>query len=359
MKKNYTVEILRFIFAIFILLYHYFSYFLRDTASPSLFYHAYMGDEFFFMVSGFFLGNSVYKRLNNAYTQVNYVKSDYLLARIKSIAFPYYISWCLSFLGLHLNSKVTELFQDLTNSVFELTFLDMAGFKMGYYANSVAWYLSALFICILIFAPIVEHYRNSYLLKAAPIISIFIYGILALHTDFLFAPHTIMFGWLYKGMLSSIAGVNAGLFLYGLYRNDNFVNLINRNQIIITLTQIISFCFIIFYLIVPTSMDYSRDYICVLCIFILLISILCTDSFLERKLQKIPCVLKLGRASVYIYFSQAIIYTQKKRIHDWNISNYYKLLIFLLLCFLAATIVYLIERIIKKVFGLRKKTVKK
>ena len=62
MKKNYTIEFLRFVFAVLILLYHYYSYILRDTSSPSFFSHAYLGDEFFFMVSGFFLVNSIYKR---------------------------------------------------------------------------------------------------------------------------------------------------------------------------------------------------------------------------------------------------------------------------------------------------------
>ncbi|WP_296012429.1 hypothetical protein [uncultured Treponema sp.] len=64
MKKNYIVEFLRFFFAVFIILYHYYSYVLKGSVSPKLFMHAYVGDEFFFMISGFFLANSIIKKLN-------------------------------------------------------------------------------------------------------------------------------------------------------------------------------------------------------------------------------------------------------------------------------------------------------
>ena len=65
MKKNYTVELLRFIIAVYIILYHYFSYILKGSSSPNFFMHAYMGDEFFFMISGFFLANSIIKKIDN------------------------------------------------------------------------------------------------------------------------------------------------------------------------------------------------------------------------------------------------------------------------------------------------------
>ena len=80
--------------------------------------------------------------------------------------------------------------------------------------------------------------------------------------------------------------------------------------------------------------------------FVFLVTVLCSSSVVESMLQKHPVVLWLGRFSVYIYFSQAIIYTHKVALHDWNISNYIKLPIWLALCFMAAFLVYGFARLI-------------
>ena len=246
------------------------------------------------------------------------------MSRIKSVAYPYYISWFFAFIALHITSGSGIFFRDLSNSIFELSFLDMAGFSVGYYANSVAWYLSALFMNILIFAPIIEKFGESYIQKAAPAVAVFLYGILALNAPALFAPHTVMFGWIYKGMIRCAAGINAGFFIYGLYKKEEFLCELKKHIKLVQFVQIAAFAATMGYLIAPSSPDAFRDYSCAIILFLGLAATLCADSCIERTLEKAPLVLGMGKFSVYIYFSQAIVYSQKERLRGWNLSNYYR-----------------------------------
>ena len=273
------------------------------------------------------------------------------MSRVKSVAYPYYISWFFAFLGLHIAVGLDCTFSDLLNSIFELSFLDMAGFKVGYYANSVAWYLSALFMNIIIFAPIIEKFGTRYIQKVAPVVSVFLYGILALNSSFLFAPHTVMFGLIYKGMIRCAAGINAGFFIYGLHKNAEFLCSLKKHVKLAHFIQISTFIITIGYLVAPSSPDAFRDYFCVIILFLLLTTTLCTDSVIERTLEKVPLVLRMGKFSIYIYFSQAIVYSQKERLHLWNLSNYYKIFVFVVLCFGAAFLVYGIELLCRKIIN--------
>lgn len=353
-SKNYSIELLRFLFAIFIILYHYYSFILKGSASPLFFMHAYMGDEFFFMVSGFFLANSITKKIQSPDKKT----SGYIISRIKGIAIPYYISWVLCFIGLHISINYKETLHDLLNSIYELLFLGMAGFKNGYYSNDPTWYVSAFFIIILIFAPIAEKFKDNYFRRTAPIVSLLCYGIIALNTNTLYAPHTIMFNFIYKGIIRCAAGIHAGFYIYSLYTNPTFKSQINEKRSTTVFIAALSFLIVLLYMIIPTKkFDDAMDYAVVLFLFLFLTVVFCFSSKIEQFLKRIPFILKLGRFSVYLYFSQAIVYTQKQLLHDWNISNYKKLIVWIALCFLAAIVVMLIGKIFTIIIAKFKKEV--
>ncbi|WP_296012431.1 acyltransferase family protein [uncultured Treponema sp.] len=264
-----------------------------------------------------------------------------MLTRIKGIALPYYISWLFAFVCAHLPFGLKDFARDLSNSLYELLFIDMAGYKVGYYVNEPAWYVSALFMNILIFAPLAERFGKKYFERIAPVVALFLYGLLSLNTPNLYAPHTVMYGFIYKGMIRCAAGVNAGFAIYGLFKNGKFLEFIRQHKKTKIFIEFLSFTIIVAYMIFPIyKFEAARDYAVVILIFVFLTTILCSTSVLEKKLQKCPVVLWLGRFSVYLYFSQCIIYTHKELLHNWNISNFIKLPIWVVLCFSVAFAVY-------------------
>ena len=153
-KRNACVDYLRFLFCFLIINYHFFSHFLRNIDFPNFFIRGYMGDEFFFIVAGFYLSRSA---IHSEEAPAKW-GIDQTIKRIKKIAIPYYLTWIVCFIGRHVTSQLLgekrKVLFDLLNSVYELLFLEMFGFKKGYYSNDVGWFFSALVIVAFIVGPI-------------------------------------------------------------------------------------------------------------------------------------------------------------------------------------------------------------
>ena len=176
LKKHYSIQLLRFIFCGVIINYHFYSLFLKSHDNlPNFFCRGYIADEFFFMVSGFFV----------AFAVMQSVKSDsktgwsikYVGKRIRKIAIPYYFAWLLCFIAGRITQYMLEghvnIVSDLLNSIYELTFLEMFGFTKGLYSNSLGWFFSALIIAIIIICPLIRRLKKSYIYYVAPIVALF------------------------------------------------------------------------------------------------------------------------------------------------------------------------------------------
>ncbi len=344
-SKNLTIELFRFFFAIIIVCYHYFSLLLRNTPSTPYFYHGYMADEFFFIVSGYFIANSIIKKSNQESFGWG---GELCFKRIKSLAFPYYASWILCFLSLHFSlykeGKPLLIIDHLKNSIYELLFIDMAGFKSGYYSNGVTWYISALLFCILLFYPCIKKYREKFLLNIAFPLALFSYGILNLNYEELFAPHTILFPFLYKGMLRAIAGINLGFFIYGICYYTTIKEIVKKNGVLFQITQILLILYIFNLMVKPNSPDL---FIVCLLFFLLLITFSVETKF-ENFLQlRCASLAKfLGTISVYIFLCQEILYCNidfLRLIKNWNTINLIKLCIWVLSVFIISLGLYFIN----------------
>lgn len=216
MKKHYSIQLLRFIFCLMIVNYHFYTQFFSVTELPNFFCRAYLGDEFFFMVSGFFIAQAAIRveRDDHGWT-INYTAK-----RIKKIAIPFYFSWALCFLSgrltAFLKGDAVDFLPKLLNSIYELCFLDMFGFKKGLYSNSVAWYFSALIISMLVICPLIIRFKKNYTLYAAPALGFFMLAILSLNYDYLYGPHSVLPGIpVLKGAVRAFSEINLGVFIYG------------------------------------------------------------------------------------------------------------------------------------------------
>jgi len=362
--KNYTIEFQRFIFAFCIIGYHFFSIVMHIVDSQFLFFNkSYIGDDFFFIVSGFFIANSVFKNGGKKNTW------QVLLSRVKSIKWPYYLAWAGTFIGLNISFNFEKILENLFHSIPELTFVSMAGFQENYEVNTLAWYISAMFLCIICTVPLIVKYGNAFMYYIAPVLSLFLYGILNLNYDGLSAPHTLLLGFVYKGFIRALAGIFAGYFIYSLYKNQGVVDFFSKNSKIFNIVQFLTFFLIILYCILPVKKSF--DFSAVIIILVLLIITFChiNNSLMEKLLRKLPFVLRLGRFSVYMYLSQSIFYGFLLKVHyfyaggcvslpKWqsillwfyndNVNNILKFVVFLLICIVCSLVVLSIEKIVNR-----------
>ena len=85
-KRNYVLELWRFIFCIMVLGFHFFS-----KIDSRLFHAGYLGVEFFFLVSGYFIGSFYFRQLEDKDFR-NRLKSvgHYIISRFKRLYPLYY-----------------------------------------------------------------------------------------------------------------------------------------------------------------------------------------------------------------------------------------------------------------------------
>lgn len=344
-RYYHSVEILRFIFAIVIISYHYWLYHLSLLDEVSLFSKAYLGDEFFFFVSGFFIAKSAIDKTNNDIGKetINNIKK-----RIGRIAFPYYASWLVAFVLLHVFplKELSVIINDLSNSIIELLFLDMAGFPVLFQTSGVGWFFSGLLITCLIIFPLIIQLKDKYCLIVAPLMAILIYGFLSNISPVLKSPHIII-GGVYKGLLRAFAGINVGVFIYGLNFHLEKNNYKHNKRIMINILWITSGCVYFYYMLFGGLSD--SDYFIIPVIAIFVITTFSKVIFIEKHANT-AIVSFLGKLSVYMYFSQIILYSRKEDFFNININDWGLYFIFLVVNIGIALFILFINELIKKCF---------
>lgn len=151
-----------------------------------------------------------------------------------------------------------------------------------------------MLLSILVFYPWLLKYKEGYIYYAAPVISLIMYALLGLNYDRLYAPHTVFNGLLYKGLIRSFAGINLGVFVYGLSRLSPLQQLLRRRKAVATITQFACLCLALGY---ATVTGVQLDYPVTIIIAIALIITFSTTTYLEDALAGKKLVKHAGRVS--------------------------------------------------------------
>lgn len=170
-EKNGKIELLRFIFAVFIVIYHYGGYVGGQKVSIGK--NGYWGVEFFFLVSGFFFAKSA---------EINKKKITYAhVWKFMASKYLYYIKYYLAALFLIICKEVINRYSlksilyNLIHTIPEVMLLGQLGFNNSeYYPNgyyvSTSWYLSTLFIIFFVFTPLIYYNYTLFVKNISPIV---------------------------------------------------------------------------------------------------------------------------------------------------------------------------------------------
>ena len=330
-NRNCSIDILRFIFCFYIVNYHFYSHFLKYYDSLNFFCRGYMGDEFFFMVTGFYFAKAGLSAKESP-IQWNF---NQLIKRIKKIAIPYYSIWLVCFILTELkvvliNIEGRTFLNDLVNSVYELLFLDMAGFRKGLYVNDVAWFFSGTIISLFILGPFIAKFKEKFLLYVVPIISIFSYGLLCINFDYLHSPHAFIPNcFIHKGLVRAVAAICAGCFLFELTNNEIFKksisSFISKCKAIICILDVYAWVVIFIYMTLPFESNVEElavqyDYLIVILMFFAMIPVV-FNAFEPAYGNKAAVIAdKAAKYSFYAYFGQAVFYVVDIFVYSLDIS---------------------------------------
>ena len=172
-KRNNSIELFRFLFIAVICFMHFSnSYF---GAAP-YFEGAYIGTEFFFIVSGYLLMYSFTKSTDSPIKGTG--AFSYTFSRVKKL-YPHYL---LSFGAIFVFTMIVnqaspwQVIRNLAASFWELTFLQISGLKCTGLVNYPAWYLSAMLIAGYFLYALLELFQNKFVKIGIPFTILYVYA---------------------------------------------------------------------------------------------------------------------------------------------------------------------------------------
>ncbi len=172
--RNGTIDFLKFIFSVIILMFHGFLY-LQDGQQAHLTNGA-KPVEFFFLMSGYLMAASASKIPQG---DIGTHTFQFMKKKVAGLLPNYYVAFCLAFcaIGYFSFESLNDVVHHLIQSIPELLFITQTGIVWQYF-NDPVWYISAMLLSMLIIYPLILKYRNTFYYVIAPVIFLTIVGML-------------------------------------------------------------------------------------------------------------------------------------------------------------------------------------
>ncbi len=220
-KRNGRIELYRFIFAIYVLLFHFEKYFmgepsLKDGFHLALFPHGSIGVEFFFLLSGFFMAKSIKKKRNSMMEEKGRIVSKpadwirFIAGKYSSI-FPYHViafvfsfATYVMFKGFDWKHAVVCLIDSVPNFLL----VQMSGISLTN-PNHVEWYISCMLLAMCVIYPFAIRYYEAVYTYIAPVLAVFAIGYLMYTTNALTGV-SVWMSFCFKATLRAVIEILLG-----------------------------------------------------------------------------------------------------------------------------------------------------
>ncbi len=300
-KYNPEIDLVKFIFSVFIVLYH--SNKLVAATGIDLFSFGFTATDFFFMISGYLMVKSSKK-----YDPMNTGRStfDFVMSKIKSF-YPYLIFAFIVAFAVRQYAKFLDgtfiawnFWEDLLISINEVLLLQNSGIDFGSIYNGPTWYISAMLISMAVLFPILLKCKDWFVNIGSLIMAIFAYAFTQQERGTLNA-----LGWngfTSRGIVRAIAGLCLGVFLCSLVEKYQAKGTVLKTpgKILVGITEL--GVFVLLVAIMQKKVNHRFDYIAIILIFYLCFVILSGITGFSDLLPSKICAF-LGKASLLIYLN--------------------------------------------------------
>ncbi len=251
-KRNGKIELMRFIFAVGVVLFHLnYTYWGLDqefSNGLNLFRHGNLGVEFFFIVSGFLMARTLSRQREQEALALAaaegsgkaYVPSPlgdetlrFLWRKVKSFL-PYHILFQLLMLAARVaHQSIT--FSELLNQVSGFFLLQRTGL-FGKSLLTVEWYLSSMLLAMAILYPIARRWYSSYTHLFGPLCALLLLGWLYQETGKL-TDYNDWSGLTYYCNLRALAEISMGMTCYEICQQLIKRTLVFWQRLLVTLVE--------------------------------------------------------------------------------------------------------------------------
>lgn len=287
--RNSYIDLVKLGFAIVILLYHF--------NVPS-FQGGYVVVEGFFIISGWLMMRAA-ERETSLPEAENCCR--FMLRKYLSI-FPYLLISAL--IGYFVNVHVQGLDKEMAKNVFPLLIFEViplqcAGFD-GYWATGVSWYLSAMFISMLVLYPLAVKWKRKFSVTVAPFISVIFYGLLCKNYHHLDVPNFWIVDLFNSGLLRAAAGICLGAVSFEICKRFAEKPLGKVGKSVCSAVNL--FCIVCVFLLIRECKHTYFDFVIVALLFVFLTIGLSQNSLLSAYLR-VDFTKYLASFSTVIYLN--------------------------------------------------------
>ena len=302
--------------------------------------------DFFFIISGYLMAK---KALNAGEIKKENLGSEtfkYIWKKIKSF-FPYVLIAYFCALAIRISRMGNNInISGILNTIFDLLFFYSSGIKYNS-VIPVAWYISAMLICMVVYYPLLLKYKKNFVYIVCPVIVFFISGYIS-HNLTNISKADIWVGFVYKGMLRAIFELPLGCIIFLFSEKIKKTNFTNICRIMLTFIEIVGFSSIFF--IVNTKNAHTRyDFVMILYLSIC-IAIAFSEKTFDYNILSNKAVYYLEALSLPIYLNHSWIISLGKdliKTENFITSNYYYYLITIILITVVISVIEM--RIVKKI----------
>lgn len=342
-KRNGKIEILRFVFAVMIVLNHS-RYAVGDENCRFL--GCSFAAEFFFLLSGYLMMHTVSRISSPPDGHLGRETRDFVLKKARSMWPEALIAWiinsCIYYRAYMYGQGLTQVVDFLKINIWELLFLGHTGLNSDA-VNSAIWFVSSMLLCMAFMYPLLRRHTDLMSRVIFPLVAVFIMGYFAYSGSTLRDPSKWM-GWTYKGNLRAVALLGIGVAAYPVAQRLRGLTLTRLGKISLTCVEPLLYLSVIYYMCSQKAS--LKDYYYILILTLALIVTFSGQTYSEGKLDH-AFARFLGRFSVPLYFGHFVWSRLIGRL--WKeLSVDSRMLIYLCVSFATATFICLTSALIRR-----------
>ncbi len=318
-KKNGRVELLRFLFAMVILLFHIQKRFADEWISVwddnvYFFNHGNIGVEFFFLVSGFLLAAGCYSKREVPTDMMGTETAKVMFKKIANI-FPYHLFAIMATIAVNayfLCETAAERWEYLIDSWASVFFVQIFGFESTW-VNKLTWYLDVWLVGTLILYYFLRKHYDVFVKIVCPLMALFILGYLD-HEYQSLGGIDEWTGIFYKAFLRGLAEMELGCSAYSLTRELNRHSFTRAGHVALGLVELA--CYIVAFGYSCSGEESKYQF---LILFVMCLGVILTFSNVNpgHKIFDHQIFTWLGKMSLLIYLNQfAVIRTVQELLPD-------------------------------------------
>ncbi len=187
-QRNYEIDFLKMIFALFVFVSHTECFIGENTGFSIPIMLGQVSVHFFFIISGVFMVNTITEKAVISH-DIGYASFSFVIKKFKKIALYYWISFFLYLQVYNWVNGFNSFGKSLLKIFPEAFLLTTSGLWIEY--NISAWYISAMFICMLPLAYMLLKNRSFYIYVFAPLVAILTIAMMTMFTIFIIVVYCV------------------------------------------------------------------------------------------------------------------------------------------------------------------------